>query len=207
MVSISSVVLLFLTSTAQVAGGRPCDEQAQYRKYLAKEIRLGMLPELKKFRQSGSRDWGRMGEKKIIIPAVEKTVFGKRIVVTPRIEQTVKVKDGDWYRYTAEADDPDHNLKVKVLDFQEPARNRATFSVKIQSKLRVRGDVAFYRLDVGAEIPVEATADLVLAADCRAETHAKRRRDGHRLEGRPARAERPRGRDDEARPPGRRRGP
>ena len=167
------VILMGLAFTAQEARGDHTKEEAQFRKFLAEEIRHGLLPELRKFKQSGSRDWGRMAEKKIIIPAVEKTVLRKRIVITPKIEKTVKYKDGDWHRYTAEADDPDRNLKVEILDFKEPTKDRATFSVKIQAKLKVRGDVAFYRLDVGAEIPVEAKADLVLVADCRADLTRK----------------------------------
>jgi len=37
------------------------------------------------------------------------------MVVTPRIDQNVKYKHGDWHRYTAEADDPDRNLKGDAL--------------------------------------------------------------------------------------------
>lgn len=169
LIPIGSIILLCIPSMMQDAGSKAADEEAHFRKYLAEEIRLGMLPELRRFNQSGSRDWGHMTEKKIIIPAVEKKIFGKRVVFTPRIEKTVKYKDGDWHRYKAEANDPDLNLKVEVLDFKEPARDQATFTVKLQAKLNVRGDVAFYRLDVGAEIPVEATTDLELIADCRAD--------------------------------------
>ena len=44
-------------------------DEAEARNLLADEIRVRLLPELEKFKQSGSRDWGRMAEKKIIIPA------------------------------------------------------------------------------------------------------------------------------------------
>jgi len=46
------------------------DEEDQFRQYLAEEIHLGMLPELRQFKQLGSRNWGHMMETKIIIPGV-----------------------------------------------------------------------------------------------------------------------------------------
>ena len=103
-----------------------------------------------------------------MIPAVEKSVFGRRIVITPRIEKSVKYKDGDWHRYTAEADELRENLKFEIVEFRKLERDEASFTVKVRAKLKIRGDVAFYRLDVGAEIPVGGSADLVLLLDCRA---------------------------------------
>lgn len=145
------------------------DEEAQFRKFLSEELRLQLLPELSKFKHSGSQDWDRTTEKKIVIPAVEKTIAGKRIVITPRREFVIKYKDGDWLRYTATADEPDKTLQVEVLDFKQPDAQNVKFTVRLRGRAKADVDVKFYRLDVKLlELNGTVGADVTLLADCHA---------------------------------------
>lgn len=163
-----ATILLALASPGDDVAPATGGDEARLRAFLAEEIRRGMLPDLVKFSQKGGQNWGHMAEKRVVIPAVEGKVLGRRVVVTPRREETVKYKDGEWVRYTASFDDPERNLKVEVLDFRPDGTAAARFTVRLQARLKVDGDVAIYRLDVGAQGPFSTTADLVLLADCRA---------------------------------------
>jgi len=143
-------------------------EEVQFRGFLSSEIRRELLPKVQKFSQAGSKNWGNTAEKRIVIPAIEGKVLGRRVVITPRREEVIKYKDGEWVRYQAVADNPDQTLQVEILNFQQPKQSEVRFKVRSTVRIKVEGDVAFYRLDVGAQAPFSVSADLLLVADCHA---------------------------------------